>query len=250
MKLTNKFNMPYPLFAAIQNDGYDGVNNFAEKQITVTTLIAPYKLSILKQRHWHELEEDASDKLWILLGQSIHTILERVNLTGASIEKRITKEVIGWKVSGKADLHYDYCLSDYKVTSVWNYIFSPNGKIEYEQQLNLLRYLFESDGMEVRKLEAIQIFRDWQLKAYTVAHKAGKVYPEKGFMVIPIKLWDIMDGDSREFIVERIRRIESLMTFDDDSIPECSQEDRWKNDGRCRNYCPVKNLCHYGRNVK
>ena len=52
-----------------------------------------------------EITADISERIWILLGQSVHTILERANEGRKDVlsELRMYSEVLGWTVSGQPD---------------------------------------------------------------------------------------------------------------------------------------------------
>jgi len=64
MKLTNKFNLPDPIVNAVQNQGYTP----GSSDITVTQLIQPPLIRQLNKKHWDDIEEDASDRVWALFG--------------------------------------------------------------------------------------------------------------------------------------------------------------------------------------
>ncbi len=56
------------MFRALSHDGYTpGAKPF---DISVTSLIGPPKIFQLRKRHSEEITEDASDRVWTLLGQS------------------------------------------------------------------------------------------------------------------------------------------------------------------------------------
>jgi hypothetical protein len=74
MKLTNKKHLPEPLFKAISNDQY-----VKRGDISVTSLIGSPKINALRKVHYDEIEEDAIDNVWSLLGSSVHHIIERAN---------------------------------------------------------------------------------------------------------------------------------------------------------------------------
>src|SRR5262252_3843809 len=162
MKLTNNANLPSPLVKAISNDSYDR----GQCDFTVTELLVPPRARALTQQHWDEIEEDASDLIWRLLGQIGHSILERA-ADPAYSEHRFFGKIAGKIVSGRADLHFDggyYHLWDYKFTSVYT---AKNGmRPEWEQQVNMLRWLAmnQSKGRikhHVDKGSICAIYRDW-----------------------------------------------------------------------------------------
>lgn len=75
MKLTNKYNLPEPIYDAVKADPYKGGG-----WISTTTLIDSPQIRVLKKAHKDELSEDASDMLWALLGSAVHGVLERANI--------------------------------------------------------------------------------------------------------------------------------------------------------------------------
>ena len=75
MKITNKFNLPEAIYEAVKNDGYTR----GDSDISVTQLIDSPYIRELKNNHNSEIEEDATDRIWSLLGQAVHTILERAD---------------------------------------------------------------------------------------------------------------------------------------------------------------------------
>jgi hypothetical protein len=159
--LTNKLNLPRSIVAAVTNDGYSR----GKSDISVTQLISPPFQR--KLRETVEPQEDVADRIWSLLGQSVHTVLERAypeGTTDAVVETRLFTTVEGWSVSGQMDVLEAGTLMDFKVTSVW----SRKGKPEWEQQLNLLAALCRRQMAEtgdvrfnVNRIQIIAIFRDW-----------------------------------------------------------------------------------------
>ena len=86
---------------AIVNDDYSsGKSNYS-----VTTLLSPPRIRLLKMKHNEELTEDVSDRIWTLLGQSVHTILERANEDKEDMitEKRYFAQLDGVTISGQTD---------------------------------------------------------------------------------------------------------------------------------------------------
>lgn len=215
MRLTNRLGLPAGIVAAVANDPY----NAGPSDISVTKLItSPYQRQLLR-KHSEDLEEDVSQRIWSLLGQSVHTILERAYPAGRGIaEERLYTQVNDWTVSGQMDVLEDGILSDFKVTSVWSYIMG--GKEEWTQQLNLLKVLCdqrleetEDERYRVEKLQIVAIFRDWQ------ESKVGNEYPESQVAVIPVELWP--KDVAMDFLRERVA---SHQNQDPDP---CTNEERW-----------------------
>ena len=212
MNLTNFAGLPEALVNAVRNDGYSR----GQSDISVTQLIDSPFIRHLRQQYADELTEDVSDRIWSLMGQSIHTILERANLTGL-VEQRLFVEINGHKLSGQFDHLENGVLTDWKLTSVWAVVY---GKTEWGKQLNVLAYLCRLKGLTVNSLQIVAILRDWSKS------KAGKEdnYPDTQVVTIPITMWT--PERQEEYVLERINA-----HFHDGTIP-CTDDERWAKPGK------------------
>ena len=214
MKITNKFGLPEPLASALGNDKYKQVGD-----ISVTGLIKPPKVRVLEKRHWNDLEEDISERVYRFLGSSVHEVFSRGNTDNALSEERLSVEIEGWKVSGQLDFyHADGTLSDYKVTSVYSFMLGD--KIEWEQQLNCYAYLLNHAGFPVKSLRIVAILRDWQ------ASKVAEGYPPAPAISVPVELWDLQNTE--DFICSRVQDHKNAEKLSDDEIKICSPKERWE----------------------
>jgi hypothetical protein len=206
--LTNKMNLPQSIVNAVTNDPYTR----GASDISVTALITPPYQRKLKETV--EQVEDVSDRIWSLVGQATHTILERAHEEDENIrvEERLFTDCNGWVVSGQFDVIQDDCLMDYKITSVWSVM--GDTKVEWEQQLNLLRLLAIRNGIKVERLRIIAILRDWSKgKAMQADYPAVQVVP------IEIPVWPIEQAEA--FMLERVRAHQAS------DPPPCTAEERW-----------------------
>ena len=209
MKLTNYLNLPQPIAAAVANDDYSrGAADFS-----VTQLLAPPRKVALEAQHEQEITEDVSDRIFSLLGQSIHTILERAG--DGRREERLTADFGGVTVSGQFDyFDSDDAIWDWKVASV--YEITHGVQKEKEQQVNCYRLLAVRNGYEVSGLRLGFILRDWS-RTQTV--KAN--YPPHQVVVYPVTMWSL--EETERFIAERIRlHLEARSV-----LPLCTDEERW-----------------------
>jgi len=208
MRLTNKFGLPDPIVNAVQNTGYTR----GSSDITVTQLIQPPLIRKLGKEHYEEMEEDASDRVWALFGSSVHHLLEMAYKgRTARVEERVYAEVLGWKLGGAFDVLEGSTLSDYKVTSV----YGAAGKIEWERQLNVLRWLLHKNDTEVDKLQIITIFRDWR----EMESKRDHEYPARAIMTLPVRMWTLEEAE--RYVFERV-------ALHQKSNPDiCTDEERW-----------------------
>jgi hypothetical protein len=203
--------------SAIENDTYRGYGDFS-----VTELIAPAYMSWLKKQHADNIEEDAADQSSRLLGQATHSILERSFCVNVLKEFRLTIEVNGYVISGQADAYdiQNNHLFDYKITSVWKYIFGSY--TEWEQQLNLLTTLIKFRlKMEPDELFVYALLRDWSKRESLKKDD----YPNCDQYVIPVKKW--APRQRRDFIFSR------LDAHTKQPHPDlCTDEERWLS-GEC-----------------
>ncbi len=190
MEYTNELNLTQPIVDAVKNHEYDP----GECDITVTGLIDSPQIRMLVHQHQHELTEDISDNIWRLLGISIHNILESADTTGIP-EKRLFADWLhpdlgAVRIGGKVDrcaLLPDAVLQDYKLASVWEIIYGI--KPNRTQQLNIYRWLFMKNGMDVQKLQNIFMLRDWKVGDIK---RIGGDYPKQQVHVSDIPIWDHM----------------------------------------------------------
>ena len=98
MKYTNLSNLPKAIERAVENDPYE-----SNADISTTRLIAPPRIRVLQKRNWDLITEDVSDRIFSLLGQSVHHVIERAKTRQEISEKRLfykdDKITNGWTLS-------------------------------------------------------------------------------------------------------------------------------------------------------
>ena len=225
MKITNNHSLPKAFLDYATADRYSKGN----ADISVTTLIDSPRIRILKERHSSEIEADAVDMIWPLLGTAVHSILEQSTPTGNVVkEERLFMEVNGWTLSGAID-HQEIIdgkvhITDYKVTSVWSVIL---GKEEWELQQNIYAHMVRRvKGMQVGSISICAILRDWNRRE--AQHKAD--YPQSPVVVVQLNLWD--DETAQRYIEDRIAIHQSAQMDHDlnDKIVDCTDKERWTKD--------------------
>ncbi len=213
LTLTNKHGLPDVLVRAIANDSYSR----GESDISVTQLITPpYQRQLMEVT---DRIEDVADRIFSLLGTSVHHVIERAAKPTDISEERFFYKAGDYIISGACDLLADGTLYDFKLTSVWSFI--NGGKIEWERQLNLLRYLAAQKALETNdarylanKLQIVTLFRDFQQA------KAGvDGYPQAAAALIEVPVWPLVDAGL--YLHERVKAHFSKQ-------PEpCTDEERW-----------------------
>jgi len=278
MKITNRYNLPPAIYQALAQ----GTRNPEPYEYHVTEIIGPPLIRALKRKHWDDLEEDASERLWALLGTSVHHALEKAgDILNALKEETISTRVGNSVLHGTLDILHGTALEDYKVTSVFSYLFGL--KPEWEKQLNVYAFKAQALGFPVESLRINAILRDW--KRYEARRDPN--YPEIPFVAFDVPLWPI--PDQRRYVEERVSLFEQVDDGFIDPAP-CTDEERWARspsfaivkDGlkkayrvhdsmdaaeemlsgmkdkdkyridmrpgmniRCMDYCPVRSVCPY-----
>jgi hypothetical protein len=215
MQLTNHSNLPEAVVQAVKNDEYSR----GDSDISITSLLLPPRLRVLRDRNDDKITEDVSERLYSLQGRMIHGILEKAAITDLS-EQRLYMDVLGWKVSGQTDNYvFDSGrLSDYKYQTVWRFIDGlPEEMIA---QTNLYAHIFQSNGLPVNSLDIIAMFRDWsKLEA-----RRNRDYPQLPIQTYAVPLWS--HEQRQEFLEARVRLHQEAATQE---MPEvCSPEERWQ----------------------
>lgn len=159
-----------------------------------------------------ELEQDASDMLWMLLGNAVHYVIEKGAHEEATTEAKIELQFDGVTVVCIPDIYHNKECHDYKITSVYSFLLGD--KPEWAQQLNLNAYLLRMSGFEVNALKIYAILRDWQgSKVF-----ADPDYPKIPFQAVDIPLWPL-EGQER-YLKARLEAHKALN-------PTCNDEERW-----------------------
>lgn len=278
MLLTNKLNLPEAIVAAVANDDYTKGN----ADFSVTELLAPPQLVYLRNKHDAELSEDVSDRIWSLLGQAVHSIIERASaqLPNLLTETTLRLPFNGYIIKGTADnIAIDTnTLYDFKVTSVYKIKNNPRPP-EWVDQTNIYAYMFRKlHGLHLERINILAILRDWS------KHEAARSidYPQTQVITIPIPLWDdssvegLLSNSIREHVAARTSgeprpctadetwerptkyavmkegrttAVRVLSTLDEaeqmvaDKGPKHYVEVRNGESVRCASYCPVSAFC-------
>lgn len=214
MKITNRHNLPAPLYNAVKD-----VYPPKPGRLSVTRLIgSPYKAKLI-EKYWDELEEDVIERIWALMGQAMDSVLTKYAPKHWIVQEKLEQEVNGIIVVGKVD-YLDPetgVLGDWKQTSVWSYILG--GRSEWEKQLNIYDWLEVRKGglyRQVNKLIAQRHFRDWSRRKA----QQDSDYPPRQFMELELPRWSHVEQG--EYVKKRVQLHLAL------NPPVCTPEERWE----------------------
>lgn len=221
MIITNKLGLSESLVSAVTPDAPHN----AEGCISATTLLRGAKEILLTQRHWDNIESDASNRLFAAFGTAVHKVFEdEDDKPGIIKEQQFSKKVGKYTITGKLDRFdpEEKTIFDYKSTSI--YKVKGGNFEEWYTQLMIYAWLLKDAGYEVNKLCIYALLRDW---SRTEAKRDPK-YPQTQAVVIP---FDIGEDDFKfidKYISDKVAEIEAAEPLADDDIPACSSKERWE----------------------
>lgn len=224
MKITNKHGLPEVFVNLLTRSPYSK----GKAHLSATELLSSPRIVQLKKRHFDDIEEDVSDRIFALFGTAMHSILEDGKTSNAIVEQRLHVNIDGWDISGAIDLQEPnkegISISDYKTTGAWAVM---NEKLEWEQQLNIYAYLVEKvKGIPVKDLKIVAIIRDWSRR--DAQTKEG--YPEAPVKSISISLWPFEEREN--FIKERISLHSNALLASEtgEDILFCTPSEMWEKE--------------------
>ena len=219
MQITNKWNVPETLMTLATTEYYSK----GASQYSVTELMSPPRIRRLREQYDEKVVQDVSDNLWQLLGSALHVVMERGVTEGYIQEERLFINVDEIAISGQIDLQKEtpegIIIIDYKFTSAWAVM---QDKIEWEQQLNVYKWLVEK--VKKRKVVGLQIcsfIRDFS------RHEKKEGYPKAPIHMVDIPMWDAVKTET--YVRDRLEQHRNAKMFQDfgEELPLCSDEDRW-----------------------
>lgn len=253
MRLTNLTDISLPIAVWLAADGYDFIAR--GKSISATSLMKPVRQTLLKERlnEDNALVSDVSDFIASRLGHTIHdgieaawkndykTSLEKmgypkklidaieINPTKPDpdkipvwLEQRASREIMGYKISGKFDMVLDGELQDFKSTSAFTMVYGSKDE-DYCRQGSIYRWLnpekITSDYINIQF-----IFTDWS-KAMA---KQNPKYPQQRVLQHQVKLMSIQETEN--WIRGRLLNLEKHAELDETDLPFCSDEELWRSE--------------------
>lgn len=272
MKILNPRNLPESLVLAATGE----VRTPNPMRFGVNELIGPPMIRKLSHEHYGEFVEVVESRFWLMLGLAWHNYMEKFAPANSVAEEKIE---ITWDdedgpftISGIPDLYYGDTLIDYKLTSVWSYIYG--GKTEWEAQLNIYAWMIhKKHGIKINNLSIIAGFRDWSERGA----ENSSDYPPAQIMEIAVPIWEL--GAVEDYIWHRMNahknglpctpeeryhkadtwavmakgrksahrvldsEAEANQWIEAKRLPGLYVEKRVGEDKRCKSYCPVRNFC-------
>lgn len=217
MIITNELGLPQALVDACDVSPHNAPNT-----VSATTLKSGVREILLTKRHWEEMTDDVSDRIWALFGTAVHALLEKES-PDTFVEEKFDKQISKYKVTGRLDC-YDMknkIIFDYKTASTWKYKF--NDYSDWKFQGLVYAWLLKQNGLEVKECRFVMMFKDFsKTKAKT---EFG--YPQKPVYVYQFFVTEKDLEMIQNKIIEKILLLEESEKLKDDELPLCSDEERW-----------------------
>ena len=136
------------------------------------------------------------------------------------LERRSSKKVGPYTISGKFDIVIEGRIEDFKSTGTYSYTTGVN-EDKYVLQESIYKWL--NPGIITQDTGAIQfVFTDWQ------ANRAlsDKNYPQNRVMEHKINLLSL--EDTQRYLENKVNQVLTLMDAPESEIPACTPEDLWQ----------------------
>ena len=138
-------------------------------------------------------------------------------------ERRSSKEIEGFTLSGKFDLVMEGGVRDIKTTKAYTYMKGTQDK-KYMQQGSIYRWL-NQDIITSDTMHVDYYFTDWSPVAYD--KEKDKNYPPSRMLS---KRFDLMTlDDTEQFIRSKLTTIKRLTGHSQTLLPRCTPEELWQN---------------------
>lgn len=255
MKYTNKHNIPLPLAVMLVHDDYD--HSEQEMALSVTSLLKSTRQIILGMRTSNvEQTMDVSELLAATQGTALHDALEkawlspklpetlkalglpkkiaegiRVNPTEGStpldiyLEKRTSKKVGNWTISGKFDFVMEGKPMDLKNTSTFKWNASHE---DYVLQMSLYKWL----NPEIMNKPVGQIlfwFKDYSSFS---ANKAG--YPP--FPLVGKEMQLMSEFETQSWVTRKLQQLDRYIAQPENELPLCTEKELWQSTSSFKYY--------------
>lgn len=221
MKITNRLNLPEALVKAVSTERHNKPGCYS-----ATTLLKGTRETLLTQRHWDLLEDDAGDRIWTVFGSAVHSIFEKQNdstFKEEYFEVQVTPQT---KITGRVDCYdmADSTLIDWKTSTVWKVIYKDFE--DWKRQGLIYAWLMGKSGLKVKRCKFIALLKDFsKTKA-----KNDRSYPQSPCFVYEYEVTDRDLCEIEKFIMNKTQDIERCSAMDDESLPECTAQERWQDE--------------------
>lgn len=217
MKVTNYLDLPSALVQAVSLDRHNKKGEFS-----ATTLLKGTCETVLTERHFDEIEVDASESIWAVFGSAVHSIFEKQN-DDTFKEEQFKVSVSNSTVTGRVD-SYDMeneTIVDWKTASTWKVIYKDFD--DWYRQGLVYAWLLKKSGLNVKRCKFIALLKDHsKSKAKTDA-----TYPSSPVYVYQFDVTESALEAIEQFITSKVKELEEAADIPDAELKPCSEAERW-----------------------
>lgn len=234
---TGEWDYPMPVirWLAKQHDDHGARYGFKRLGFSVTELVAPTQVTMLKRRHDVYVQPDEGIKS--ALGTLMHYAIEMatpVDDTTILREHKMVREFEGVEIGGTADLINMNHGSDYKLTSRYSVKKMLDkgvreGSPDYFWQGNIYSWLYGGA-------------QSWELVLVTRDHDSRTKHRPVETVMVPLLPLEEVEA----YIRGRVAELKSNLDAPDHALTPCTDEDMWGG-RRCAGYCEGAAFCHQYR---
>jgi len=217
MIITNKLNLPVGLVKAVSTERHN-----ADRCISATTLLQGVKQIVLTDRHWDDLADDVSDRVWAVFGSAVHSLLEHEGETDFT-EQEMSFQIGDITITGRID-NYDMqngIICDYKTASIWKVKF--NDFEDWYKQGMIYAWLLTKNGFKAEKCRFIALLKDHS----KIEAERDHQYPPNPVFVYEYDITPERLAGIETFIRSKVDEYTWYLDFPDDAIPPCNPAERW-----------------------
>lgn len=217
MKITNLANLPEAFVKAVSVERHNEKGHYS-----ATTLLKGACEVVLMDRHFDEIEVDASDMVWTVFGSAVHSIFEKQSdnsFKEEAFEVAVGNSVVTGRVDSY-DLEHE-TLVDWKTASVWKVQF--NDFDDWRKQGLIYAWLMKQNGLIVRKCQFVALLKD---------HSKSKArfdanYPQSPCYVYEFEVTDKDLAEIENFIKNKVAEFEEAEKVADADLKPCTESERW-----------------------
>ena len=228
MKITNKLNLPSQLVQLVDNNYKP-----TPKQYSCTTILKPTRQIILERRYTNEIEQDVSDMCWMIFGIAVHSVIENSKESEGQFKEEKLKvdlgkyweELKGYYLSGRSDMIdlIEKKIIDWKTCSAWKVIYKDFE--DWKKEMLIYAWAVKDMGFDIDKSEAIAFIKDHN----KTKSKIDSSYPNLPIWVEKFKFSEKEFESIKEFIYNKFIELKNNENVEDDKLPLCTDEERWKD---------------------
>lgn len=147
----------------------------------------------------------------------------RTKILPIYLERRSSKKVGKWTVSGKFDFMGSGRLEDFKSTGTYTFTKQTNGN-KYIQQGSLYAWL--NQDICTKDVMCIQyIFTDWQV---TLSKSSTTNYPKSRTHEQRYKLWT--HNETQSYVESKLDALDHYVDKPENEMPMCTDEELWRSE--------------------